>query len=120
MNFSHLFSSSMKNNYLEFKNKYTNDNKYLAVINENGLWIKDKIEEKFMIIHAEKIEKNILRKLLITEYDSDYSIQRNIVSNKAIITSNIWNIKGATIIDNKGKREKNITPTLKRSDSIML
>ena len=38
----------MKNNYLEFKNKYTQDNKYLAVINENGLWIKDRIE---VILH---------------------------------------------------------------------
>ncbi len=104
----HLFSSSMKNNYLEFKNKYTNDNKYLAVINENGLWIKDKINDKFMIIHAEKIEKNILKKLLITEYDSDYIIQRNIVANEAIINSNKWNIKGATIIDDNGKREKNV------------
>ena len=48
----------MKNNYLEFKNKYTKDNKYLAVINENGLWIKDKLGDKIMIIHSEKIEKN--------------------------------------------------------------
>ena len=35
-----FISSNMKNNYLEFKNKYTKDNKYLAVVNENGLWIK--------------------------------------------------------------------------------
>ena len=41
-NFSFFIISNMKNNYLEFKNKYTKDNKYLAVINENGLWIKDK------------------------------------------------------------------------------
>ena len=42
----HFISSSMKNNYLEFKNKYTKDNRYLAVVNENGLWIKDKIGKK--------------------------------------------------------------------------
>ena len=47
----HMMSSSMKYSYLEFKNKYTQDNKYLAVINENGLWIKDKIDEKTLIIH---------------------------------------------------------------------
>ena len=44
----------MKNNYLELKNKYTKDDKYLAVINENGLWIKDKIDDKIMIIHSQK------------------------------------------------------------------
>ena len=43
----------MKHNYLEFKNKYTQDQKYLAVINENGLWIKDKINDQIMILHAE-------------------------------------------------------------------
>ena len=35
------FSSSLKNVYLEIKNKYTTDDKYLAVITNNGLWIKD-------------------------------------------------------------------------------
>ena len=30
-------SSSLKHIYLGFKNKYTSDNKYLAVVNENGL-----------------------------------------------------------------------------------
>ena len=51
----------MKHNYLEFKNKYTQDNKYLAVINENGLWIKDILGDQIMIIHAEKIEKMYLK-----------------------------------------------------------
>ena len=33
----------------------------LAVINENGLWIKDKIGEQTLIIHSEKIDKNVLK-----------------------------------------------------------
>ena len=32
-------SSNLKNLYLEFKNKYTDNNSYLAVITKNGLWI---------------------------------------------------------------------------------
>ena len=36
--FFYNISSLMKSNYLDYKNKYTNDNKYLAVITENGLW----------------------------------------------------------------------------------
>ena len=40
-------SSTLKNFYLELKSDYTKDGKYLAVINKNGLWIRDKIENKF-------------------------------------------------------------------------
>ena len=58
----HTFSSSLKHNYLNFKNNFTDDNKYLAVINEEGLWIKDEVEDKINIINAEIIEKNITSK----------------------------------------------------------
>ena len=43
------FSASLKNHYLNFKSKYTSDDKYLAVITNNGLWIKDKIKDKSLI-----------------------------------------------------------------------
>ena len=35
--FFYTFSSNLKYNYLSIKNKFTNDNKYLAAINDNGL-----------------------------------------------------------------------------------
>ena len=38
-------SSILKNSYLLIKNNYSDDNKYLAVITENGLWIKDEIND---------------------------------------------------------------------------
>ncbi len=34
-------SSILKNTYLSIKNNYSDDDKYLAVITENALWIKD-------------------------------------------------------------------------------
>ena len=52
------FSSNLKNIYLELKSNYTSDNKYLAVITNNGLWIKDKIDGKTLIINSNKIENN--------------------------------------------------------------
>ena len=39
--FFYNFSSNLKNFYLEIKSKYQRDGKYLAVITNNGLWIKD-------------------------------------------------------------------------------
>ena len=44
----------MKGSYLDHKNK-TIDNKYLAVVTKNGLWIKDLIEDKTLIINSSKI-----------------------------------------------------------------
>ena len=48
-------SSNLKFLYLDIKNDFAKDNKYLAVITENGLWIKDEIDNKINIINAEKI-----------------------------------------------------------------
>ncbi len=102
----HFFSSTMKHNYLEFKNKYTQDNKYLAVINENGLWIKDILGDQIMIIHAEKIEKNILKDLVIATFDLDYMNQKNLIAKEAVITKNIWEIKDLISIDDTGFKER--------------
>ena len=102
----HFVSSNMKNGYLEFKNKYTKDNRYLAVINENGLWIKDKIGEQTLIIHSEKIDKNILKDLVITKYDGNYSNITNIVAKEAIITKSTWELSNVISITDDGKKEK--------------
>ena len=102
----HLLSSSMKHTYLELKNKYTQDNKYLAVINENGLWIKDKLNEKIVIIHSEKIDKNILKNVVISTFNEEFISQENIIAKEAIINSNIWDINGVTLIDKSGKKEQ--------------
>ena len=96
----------MKNNYLEFKNKYTKDNKYLAVVNENGLWIKDKLDNQYMIIHSGKIEKNVLKNLVISIYDNEFRNQNNIIANEANITKKTWQMSNAIIIDNFGKVEE--------------
>ena len=101
----HFLSSSMKNNYLEFKNKYTQDNKYLAVINENGLWIKDRIEGNFYIIHAEKIEKNLLKNIVITTFNEEFRNEKSIIADEANISDKSWKIKNAISINNFGERE---------------
>ena len=55
-------SSSLKNIYLELKSGYTSDGKYLAVITKNGLWIKDKIDNKIIITNSSSIDLNNLLK----------------------------------------------------------
>ena len=103
--FFHFLSSNMKHLYLEFKNKYTQDNKYLAVINENGLWIKDQIDNEVIIIHSEKINSYTLENLFITVYDSDFQNKKNIIAKKAVITEKNWKINDGLVLDDFGKKE---------------
>ena len=101
-------SSNLKNLYLELKSNYTNDGKYLAVINKNGLWIRDKINGKILIINSSKIEVNYLVNNFITEFDENYELIRNIKSKKIDITNKNWVIIEPEIFkDNLSKKKKN-------------
>ena len=75
-------SSKLKNFYLELKSGYTEDGKYLAVINKNGLWIRDKIDDKILIVNSSKIDENYLIDAFITEFDINYNVIRNIRRKK--------------------------------------
>ena len=93
----YTFSAQMKHSYLSFKNKFTNDNKYLAVVNENGLWIKDEIDNSINIINAEIFENDTLKKLIITQMDRDFNIVKTIIGKSANIQKNTWKIKNVEV-----------------------
>jgi len=61
-------SAKLKFKYLDLKNSFANDNKYLAVVTENGLWIKDEVNGISSIINAEKIQGNFLKKVTIVQF----------------------------------------------------
>jgi len=90
-------SSNLKNLYLGLKSNYTEDNKYLAVITNNGLWIKDIFDEKILMINAGSVNQNELLDAYISEFDKNYEIIRNIKSKKIDITNKLWIIKNAEI-----------------------
>ncbi len=104
--FFYNMSSSFKNLYLELKSNYTSDGKYLAVITNNGLWIKDKIDNKTLIINSVKIEPNYLVDTFISEFDENYKIIRNIKSPKINVKNNEWIIMNAEIfIENEAIKQ---------------
>ena len=103
--FFYSFSSSLKNFYLDLKTNYTKDGKYLAVITKNGLWIKDVIDNKILIINSVKIDKNYLIDAYISEFNNNFEIKRNIVSPKIDISSKNWVIYNAEVFD-KNKKKK--------------
>ncbi len=99
------FSSNLKNFYLDLKTNYTSDGKYLAVITKNGLWIKDVIDDKILIINSVKIDKNFLIDAYISEFNKDFEIKRNIVSPKINISNKNWIIFDAEVF-NKNEKQK--------------
>ena len=92
-------SSSLKHTYLSLKNKYTSDNKYLAVVNENGLWIKDNINNKINIINAETYTDYNLNQISITSLDNEFNLIETIISDKAIIKNENWTLINAQIFN---------------------
>ena len=99
-------SSLMKNQYLKIKNEFTNDNKYLAVITKNGLWIKDNLQENIVIINADKIDNNYLINATITKFNKSFQMEQNIISEKIDIKDKRWKIYNAiiTYADNKSQK----------------
>jgi len=94
------FSSNLQQYYLQVKNQFSKDKLYLAVINKNGLWIKDVVDNQTSIINSSKINNNFLVDTFITTFDEDYNLIRSLKSNKIDIRSNEWLIYDATIFKN--------------------
>ena len=95
-------SSVLKNSYLLIKNEYSNDNRYLAVITENGLWIKDEINNNINIINANKVNNEFLLNVSITQFNRNFKIIRMIQSDKVDISNGTWEVFEPQILeDNK-------------------
>ena len=101
------FSSNLKNVYMDLKSPHTNDGKYLAVVTKNGLWIKDIIENKILIVNSSKIEKNYLIDNFVSEFDNNFNLLRNIKSKKIDISNKEWILIDAKIYERDKKTVNN-------------
>jgi lipopolysaccharide export system permease protein len=100
-------SAILKNSYLSIKNKYSDDNKYLAVITENGLWIKDEINNSINITNANKVDNQFLLDVSITQFNDKFEILGIIQSNKVDISSNKWKLFNPMILKGDQKEVLN-------------
>ena len=91
------FSSNLQHYYLQIKNQFSEDKLYLAVINKNGLWMKDVVDNQTSIINSSKIDNNFLTNTFITTFDKDFNLIRSLKSNKIDIKDNEWLIYDVTI-----------------------
>lgn len=94
------FSSKLKFFYTDIKNQFSKDNKYLAVVNESGLWLKDEINNSTLIVKANYIKDNFLIDVVINEFDYDFNLTKTIQSKKINIEKKMWIIEDPIITKN--------------------
>ena len=99
-------SSNLQHYYLQVKNQFSKDKLYLAVINKNGLWIKDIVDGQTNIINSSKIDNNFLSDTFISSFDEEFNLIKSIKSNKIDIKDNEWLIYDAVIFkDNRSQKK---------------
>ena len=98
-------SATLKFKYLDLKNEYTNDNRYLASITENGLWIKDDNDSEVYFINAEKVSVNKLHNVEILVFDKNFQLNKTIFTIEADISNKRWLMDEAIIVTENGDRE---------------
>ena len=94
------FSSKLKFTYFDFKNSYSKDGKYLKHYGENGLWIKDEIDNETYIINGNLGKTNYLENVFISKFDENFELIENISSNKVNISENQWIIEKPYLFKN--------------------
>ena len=100
-------SSNLKFFYLEIKNQYTKDDKYLAVVTGNGLWIRDEINSSTNYINAEKLQDTNLLNISISQFDDNFYLEKIIIAKKANIQSKNWILEDVTISENNNSKRIN-------------
>ena len=78
-------ASKLKFYYSDIKNNFSNDNKYLAMVTDSGLWIKDEMNNKKFIIKSTYVKGNFLSDTIINEFNENFELLRTIqIYNKTL------------------------------------
>jgi len=100
------FSAELKYFYYDLKNKISEENKYLAAITENGIWLKDENNTSINFINAKKLNENYIENVSITVFNKNFDLIKNIEAKKADISNFNWKIYDVKIFEsNKPKKQ---------------
>jgi lipopolysaccharide export system permease protein len=98
-------ASILKFQYSNLKNNYSNDNKYLAMVTDSGLWIKDELEDKILITKSNFIKDGFLSGNIINEFDKNFNLLRTVQSKKIDIKNNNWIIYNPIITTKNNNKD---------------
>ena len=90
-------ASKLKFFYTDIKNQYSKDNKYLAVVTDSGLWLKDEINESILIVKATNMQNDLLLNAVINRFDKNFDLISTIQSDQINIQNKLWLIDSPTI-----------------------
>ena len=99
-------SSNLKHSYLNIKNSYAKDNKYLAVITENGIWIKDAKDGITSIINAENLKGKFLNNVDIVQFDKNFNFIQNVSTEKIDIENKTWKSNNVLLNNEKESNQR--------------
>ncbi len=102
----YTLSSNLKNHYLNLKNKFSSENEYLAVVNENGLWIKEEMDGYSNIIHAKKFYKNTIENITITQSNLENAEVKIVTAQNGDISDKNWTLNSVVMIENLTENKK--------------
>lgn len=102
------FSSKLKFFYTDIKNEFSKDNKYLAVVTDSGLWLKDEINDSTLIVKAQYIKDNFLMDVVINQFNSEFNLTKTIQSKKINIKDKDWVIENPIITSENISKENDI------------
>ncbi len=83
-------TSSMSKYYEQVKSNYSRDVDHLINFKRDGLWIKEKLNNKHRFISSKKLEGNFLKDVTIFHFDDKSNLINKITAEKANIKDSEW------------------------------
>ena len=105
-------TSTMSKYYEKTKSIYSKDIDHLVTFNNNGLWIKENLDQGYRIITANKYNNENLNNVIIFNLDKNFLLKEKIYSEKANIKKNNWVLENVSIFKNNETIEKMETSSI--------
>tara|TARA_B100001057_G_scaffold483343_1_gene559936 strand:+ start:2096 stop:3175 length:1080 start_codon:yes stop_codon:yes gene_type:complete len=104
-------TSTMSKYYERTKSNYSKDIDHLVTFNNNGLWIKENLDQGYRIITASKYKEENLNNILIFNLDENFKLREKIFSKNANIKENNWVLEDVSVFKSNDsiKRIKSTT-----------
>ena len=88
--FVNPLTSTMSKYYEKTKSKYSRDIDHLVTFNNNGLWIRENLDEGSRIITASKYNNENLYDVQIYNFGKNFKLKEKIFSKSVSIKTNDW------------------------------
>ena len=111
-------TSAMAKYYEQTKSIYSKDIDHLVTFNNNGLWIKENLNQGYRIVTASKYGGENLSDITIFNLDKNFELKEKISSKSANIEKNEWLLEDVSIFKIDGTDQKETKLNMSTINSI--